>query len=121
MKKVFALALGLMFLASTANASLIQNATKDQQKVQTVQQLKKLINQQYQQLQKTMAQSWALVWNNPTLKPQEVFDAVGTDGAQLCQISTAAAEFLNTIAPNTVSVETPQTVIVNDDGTVALK
>jgi hypothetical protein len=60
------------------------------------------------------------VWNHPTKSPQEVFNILGTDAAQLCDYSNKVINFVNSIVPNTIDINLPQQITVNNDGTVTL-
>lgn len=61
------------------------------------------------------------VWNNPQgLSPQEVFDALGTNSAELFQLSALLVATVNSAAPDTLDGSQPYAFTVNGDGTVTV-
>lgn len=60
------------------------------------------------------------VFSNPEgLTPQQAFDALGNDAAQLFGLLTNLKSSLNTLVPDTISWSLPEATI-NPDGTVTL-
>jgi len=62
-----------------------------------------------------------MVWNNRQgLTPQEVFDALGTNGAELFQLSGLLVTTVNTAKPDTLDAAQPYEFTINPDGTVTV-
>ena len=62
-----------------------------------------------------------IVWQNPQgLTPQQVFDALGTEGAELFQLSSLLVQTVNAAKPDTLDGSQPYNFTVNDDGTVTV-
>lgn len=62
-----------------------------------------------------------MVWNNQQgLTPQQVFDALGTDAAEMFQLSGLLVQTVNAVKPDTLSAAQPYEFTVNDDGTVTV-
>jgi ActR/RegA family two-component response regulator len=57
--------------------------------------------------------------NRLGLTPQEVFNAIGEDGAELVSLATALRQIVNTAAPDTLP-DFPVALTVNQDGTVTV-
>jgi len=117
-KSIFATVLFCGIFATTLSANIIQEAvplTKAQAKKKVEILTKRIVNIELQNIKKACAELWMLYWNNPDgLTPQEAFDALGTDGPQICLISSAAAQFMNAIKLGTVSDTTPKPLSVVD-------
>ena len=62
-----------------------------------------------------------IVWENPAgLTPQEVFDALGSDSAQLFQLSALLVQTVNAAQPGTLDPAQPYNFTINPDGTVTV-
>ncbi len=61
------------------------------------------------------------VWDNQQgLTPQEVMDALGTNAADLFQLSALLVTTVNTAKPGTLDGEQPYEFTINPDGTVTV-
>ncbi len=81
------------------------------------------MNSQFRSLLSSFKSSFASVWSNPNLTPQQVMDAFGTDAAQLFVLAGATVTMLNTILPGTLALADympPYSYTVNQDGTVTI-
>lgn len=62
-----------------------------------------------------------MVWNNQQgLTPQEVFDALGTNGAELFQLSGLLVQTVNAAKPGAINPAQPYEFTINEDGTVTV-
>lgn len=61
-----------------------------------------------------------IVWHNPKLTPQQVFDALGTDAGQFLSMAQDLATLILKYAPATVLPAAPKAMTVNPDGTVTV-
>lgn len=122
MRKLLALFLVLFSSASMASIILPPPAppTTTQLQAQLKGQVVSSTNQLFRTLQSSYDKNFSAVWANPSLTPQQVFDAFGTDAAQLFVIAGATATMLNTIVPNTVVAAPPYNYTINSDGTVTV-
>lgn len=60
-----------------------------------------------------------MVWHNPQgLTPQQVFDSLGTNAAELFELSALLVQTVNTAKPGTLDPAQPYEYTVNEDGTV---
>ena len=62
----------------------------------------------------------ALVWNHPTLTPQQVFDGLGSRSANLFQLASLCASTIEAALPNTPLVQPTYAYTINPDGTVTV-
>jgi hypothetical protein len=63
------------------------------------------------------------IWANKNgLTPQECFDALGTDAATLLYLAGSLQNAVNTLAPGTINITTPEgfQLVPNQDGTVTV-
>jgi hypothetical protein len=101
--------------------SLLNDPTIEQQ---TVALLKDAVVGTLNFLKNSFDNAQRLVWQNGSLSPQEVFDALGTDAGELVALSAALAAFINSVAPENKQVASLKpadvTLTVNEDGTVTL-
>ena len=99
--------------------SLIQGTSKEQAKMRYKQRMITTINTIFKTLVEAIQAGQVATWQNTDgLTPQECFDALGKDAAELEQIKTALANALNGLSPNSIDIKTPKPVTVNEDGTV---
>lgn len=62
-----------------------------------------------------------MAWENRAgLTPQEVFDAIGANGAELFQLSALLVNTVNTAKPDTLDSSQPYEFTINPDGTVTV-
>ena len=62
-----------------------------------------------------------VVWSNAQgLTPQEVFDALGSSGAELFQLSSLLVQTVNAAQPGTLDPTQPFDFTINPDGTVTV-
>lgn len=79
------------------------------------------LTNQFRSIQGTFESARSLIWeNNDGLTPQQAFDAFGNEAGKLIQASLACSTLINTLFPNTVDVNPPHPVTVNQDGTVTV-
>jgi hypothetical protein len=65
---------------------------------------------------------YAYVWNNPNgLTPQEVFDSLETDAAELVKYHDDLATAINNAEPDTILLGTPYPITLHNDGTVTVE
>lgn len=94
--------------------------TTDQQKAQVANMLRSSTSQAFLQMKNQFVTNFNLVWNHPTLTPQQVFDSVGTDAAGLFQIASAIQTAANAIVPGVLPQTPPKSYTINQDGTVTV-
>ena len=62
-----------------------------------------------------------MMWQNQQgLTPQQAFDALGTNAAELFQLSSVLVQAVNSVKPNTLDPAQPYEFTVNEDGTVTV-
>ena len=63
-----------------------------------------------------------VIWHNPRVTPQELFDAYGSDAAALCALCASAKELLHIGAGEDFGPIMPadKTITPNEDGTVTV-
>ncbi len=83
-------------------------------------QLRSSTSQSLLQLKNQFVTNFNLVWAHPTLSPQEVFDSVGTDAAQLFLIAGTIQAAVNTLVPGLLPQTPPKAYTINADGTVTV-
>jgi hypothetical protein len=78
------------------------------------------INGLYRQMLSTYTAAMGLVWSNADgLTSQQVFDAFGTDGAELIRLATLLATTVNTATPGTIPAPTVN-LQIGEDGKVTV-
>ena len=122
MKKLFIL---LLLLSPIVRADIIATPpagtpvpmTLEQKQVQQKASIKAVINVQYNVLTSSITKLFGMVWSNPAgLTPQQVFDAFGTDCAQLHGLFALFSNALNTAKAGSITLAEPHPVTVNGDG-----
>lgn len=78
-------------------------------------------NALYRQIVSFFSQSANFVWNNKDYTPQEIFNAYGTDSAELVKLSAAAIALITAVSGNGPTLP-PQgfSLTINQDGTVTV-
>lgn len=78
------------------------------------------VNNLFEQMKLTFADGMRMVWANPDgLTPQEVFDAFGTDAAELVRLAQILKDAVNKAVPGTFPTTAPDFTI-NKDGTITV-
>jgi hypothetical protein len=72
--------------------------TKQQQLLNTTNQIKNLSKTCFEQLLKTQEQGIKLLWNHHSLTPQEIIDSLGDDAIKIFQFHGKMTDYINTIA-----------------------
>jgi hypothetical protein len=63
----------------------------------------------------------SLVWQHPTLSPQQVLDAYGSDAAELFRLAATLKGAVNAAVAGTIpDNDTPKPFTINEDGTVTV-
>ena len=98
-----------------------QEPTTEQKKNRAKRNIQRKVYETYQGLISSYNDIRTAVWENPAgLTPQEVFDALGTDGAELFQLSALLVNTVNSAKPDTLSGDQPYEFTVNPDGSVTV-
>jgi hypothetical protein len=61
-----------------------------------------------------------LIFNHPSLTPQQSLDAFGTDAAALLVINQNFVTAINSILPGAFALTIPYALTANEDGTVTV-
>jgi hypothetical protein len=72
--------------------------TKEQRLSNLSKRIKNLSKNIFEQLLQTQRDGIKMVWNNPTLTPQEIIDELGDDAIKIFQFHGGLTEYINTIA-----------------------
>lgn len=91
----------------------------DDRKESTKQRIQSTINALYSSMLVAYSRCMGEVWRHPTLSPQEVLDAFGSDAAELFRLAGILKGAINAATPNTIPDVTAN-VTVNADGTVTV-
>lgn len=94
--------------------------TTAQYQAQTQAYILRQMNMSFESLVDTFTTLFNMVWDNPTLTPQQVFDAFGANASQLFVISSTIKTAVNTITPGTLNQTPPTAYTINNDGTVTV-
>ena len=95
--------------------------TKEDKQEITKGQIEKDAYDAFKTLTETYNKIYNRVWENHLgLTPQEVFDALGPQGAELFQLSALLVQTVNTAQPGTIKPAQPYEFTINGDGTVTV-
>jgi len=95
--------------------------TTEQKQQQTVLRIQRQATHLFSQMGQTYEGIKQSVWGNQQgLTPQEVFDALGTNGAELFQLSALLVQAVNAAKPDTLDPAQPYEFTINEDGTVTV-
>lgn len=98
-----------------------QELTLEQKKERTKIRIARKSYETFQGLVGTYVELKQTVWENPQgLTPQQVFDALGTNGGELFSLSTLLVTTVNTVIPGTLTDTHPYEFTINPDGTVTV-
>jgi hypothetical protein len=108
----------MVFYCDGVNMPIIVALTTDQQQAQA---FINVIQRQWQALGGVFTQIATWVWANPTLTPQQAFDAFGTNATSLCVLANAYLALLTAVgAPAASPVPAGYSLTMNADGTVTV-
>jgi hypothetical protein len=96
-----------------------QTPTADDRKAAAKQSIHSTINSLYSAMIVAYRRCMDTVWKHPTLAPQEILDAFGTDAGELFRLAGILKNAINAATPNTIPDSTVD-VTVNSDGTVTI-
>lgn len=95
--------------------------TKEEKQEFTKTQIEKDAYEAFSTLTKTYEKIYKRVWENHLgLTPQEVFDSLGPQGAELFQLSALLVQTVNTAQPGAIQPAQPYEFTINPDGTVTI-
>ena len=76
--------------------------------------------QLFQQIIQAVTANMAEVWNDEAITPQQVFDALGTDGGPLVEASSTLCDLINQFAPGTLPTSAPRSLTPGSDGHITV-
>ena len=97
-----------------------QNLTTEQKQLAVAGKIQKASSFLFRQMANTYANIYTDVWVNPDLTPQEVFDSLGTSGAELLALADVLSSTVNGVVPGTIETGYPYEYTINEDGTVTI-
>ena len=113
-----------IFKNTPVRSNPVDNRTLDQKKEAVKRDVINMGQRHYDQLCRIQKEGIDIMWNNPTLTPQEVSDAVGVDAAVLISAHGDLTEAIikaatsSGIEPN---IKLPTNAfVINQDGTVTI-
>ena len=97
-----------------------QELTTQQKQLAVAGRIQKASSFLFRQMANTYANIYTDVWDNPDLTPQEVFDSLGTSGAELLTLADVLSSTVNGVVPGTIETGYPYEYTINEDGTVTI-
>ena len=98
----------------------VGTTTKAERKKEVVKKLKQMAGRSLEVLERNHKKAVQLVWQNPDLTPQEVFDALGVEASEALQIDFAGVNLVNQFKPDTIDLSELPSTTINEDGTVTV-
>ena len=99
----------------------VTELTKEQKLDITEKRVRRQCKSMFAQIKNNHLLLWDLIWNNDQgLSPQEVLDKMGTDAAELFELSDSIQQLASSACMDYVAKVTPNEYTLNEDGTVTL-